>query len=85
MSMLARPVYNYAEVDRLLRLTPGTAKRWIDGYERAGQLDCLNEMAQGFGDRVTLAGYVGLKTLRHIPVFFLVDRGGDVSRRALDP
>lgn len=35
--MLARPVYNYSEVDRLLRLTPGTAKRWIDGYERAGR------------------------------------------------
>ncbi len=38
VSMLARPVYNYAEVDRLLRLTPGTAKRWIDGYERAGRV-----------------------------------------------
>ena len=34
VSMLARPLYRYAEVDRLLRLTPGTAKRWIDGYER---------------------------------------------------
>src|SRR5262249_18486788 len=39
VSMLARPVYNYAEADRLLRLTPGTAKRWIDGYERAGRGD----------------------------------------------
>ena len=38
VSLLARPVYNYAEVDRLLRLTPGTAKRWIDGYERAGRV-----------------------------------------------
>jgi uncharacterized protein (DUF433 family) len=38
VSMLARPVYTYAEVDRLLRLTPGTAKRWIDGYERAGRV-----------------------------------------------
>lgn len=37
VSMLARPVYRYAEVDRLLRLTPGTAKRWIDGYERSGR------------------------------------------------
>ncbi len=36
--MLARPVYNYAEVDRLLRLTPGTAQRWIDGDERAGRV-----------------------------------------------
>lgn len=35
--MLDRPVYNYAETDRLLRLTPGTARRWVDGYERAGR------------------------------------------------
>lgn len=35
--MLDRPVYGYAEADRLLRLTPGTAKRWINGYERAGR------------------------------------------------
>lgn len=38
VSMLERPVYNYAEVDRLLRLTPGTAKRWIDGYERGKRI-----------------------------------------------
>jgi len=35
--MLDRPVYSYPETDRLLRLTPGTARRWIDGYERAGR------------------------------------------------
>lgn len=35
--MLDRPVYQYAEVDRLLRLTPGTAKRWINGYRRDGR------------------------------------------------
>ncbi|MGH3711554.1 MAG: hypothetical protein ACRDRQ_26400 [Pseudonocardiaceae bacterium] len=38
VSMLERPVYSYAEIDRLLRLTPGTAKRWIDGYKRAGRV-----------------------------------------------
>jgi uncharacterized protein (DUF433 family) len=37
VSMLDRPVYGYAEVDRLLRLTPGTAKRWINGYQREGR------------------------------------------------
>ncbi|MGH3931186.1 MAG: hypothetical protein ACRDTF_14550 [Pseudonocardiaceae bacterium] len=37
VSMLDRPVYSFAETDRLLRLTPGTARRWIDGYERAGR------------------------------------------------
>ena len=35
-SMLDREVYVFAEVDRLIGLTPGTAKRWINGYERAG-------------------------------------------------
>lgn len=37
VSLLDRPVYGYAEVDRLLRLTPGTAKRWINGYQRDGR------------------------------------------------
>lgn len=37
VSMLDRPVSSYAETDRLLRLTPSTARRWIDGYERAGR------------------------------------------------
>jgi uncharacterized protein (DUF433 family) len=37
ISMLDRPVYQYAEVDRLLRLTSGTAKRWINGYRRDGR------------------------------------------------
>jgi uncharacterized protein (DUF433 family) len=35
-SMLEREVYVFAEVDRLIGLTPGTAKRWINGYERDG-------------------------------------------------
>jgi uncharacterized protein (DUF433 family) len=37
VSLLDRPVYTYAEADRLLHLTPGTAKRWINGYERGGR------------------------------------------------
>lgn len=35
--MLDRPVYGYAETDRLLRLSSGTAKRWINGYRRGGR------------------------------------------------
>jgi uncharacterized protein (DUF433 family) len=35
-SMLDREVYTYPEVDRLIGLHGGTAKRWINGYERAG-------------------------------------------------
>ena len=36
-SMLDREVYVYAEVDRLIGLPAGTAKRWINGYERRGK------------------------------------------------
>jgi uncharacterized protein (DUF433 family)/transposase len=36
VSLLERPVYGYAEADRLLRVSPGTAQRWINGYKRAG-------------------------------------------------
>jgi uncharacterized protein (DUF433 family) len=35
-SMLDREVYVYAEVDRLIGLHGGTARRWINGYERGG-------------------------------------------------
>lgn len=35
-SLLDRPVYGMAQVDRVLGLTPGTARRWIDGYTRRG-------------------------------------------------
>lgn len=36
--MLDREVYVYTEVDRLIGLRSGTARRWINGYERAGKL-----------------------------------------------
>lgn len=35
--MLDRPVYTYREVDRLLGLNQGTAKRWVNGYRHAGR------------------------------------------------
>jgi uncharacterized protein (DUF433 family) len=35
--LLERPTYGIVEVDRLLRLSSGTARRWIDGYERSGK------------------------------------------------
>lgn len=34
VDLLERPLYGMAQVDRLLGLTPGTARRWIDGYRR---------------------------------------------------
>jgi hypothetical protein len=36
-ALLERPTYGFPEVDDLLRLSPGTAKRWVDGYERQGR------------------------------------------------
>jgi uncharacterized protein (DUF433 family) len=36
VELLDRPTYGITQVDRLLSLRPGTAKRWIDGYVRAG-------------------------------------------------
>ena len=36
-SVLERPIYGMAQVDGLLGLAAGTARRWIDGYERNGK------------------------------------------------
>lgn len=37
VAVLDRPVYGMSQVDRLLGVPAGTARRWIDGYERAGK------------------------------------------------
>ena len=37
VSMLDREVYLYAEVDGLTGLASGTARRWINGYQRGGR------------------------------------------------
>jgi uncharacterized protein (DUF433 family) len=37
VDLLERRVYDMAQVDRLLGLSGGTAKRWIDGYERGSR------------------------------------------------
>jgi uncharacterized protein (DUF433 family) len=37
VDLLDRPVYGMRQIDRLLGLTPGTARRWIDGYTRGGR------------------------------------------------
>lgn len=36
INLLDRPTYGFNQVDRLLRLRSGTARRWIDGYTRGG-------------------------------------------------
>jgi hypothetical protein len=34
-SLLDRAIYSYSDVDRLVGLRPGTARRWLEGYERS--------------------------------------------------
>jgi len=36
--LLDRAVYSYADVDRTLRLRPGTTRRWLNGYLRKNRL-----------------------------------------------
>ncbi len=36
-ALLDRAIYSYADVDRLVGLHSGTARRWLDGYRRAGR------------------------------------------------
>jgi len=37
IDLLERPTYGMSQVDRILGLPGGTARRWIDGYERGGK------------------------------------------------
>ncbi|TQJ31328.1 DUF433 domain-containing protein [Microbacterium sp. SLBN-146] len=36
-ALLDRAIYSYADVDRLVGLHTGTARRWLDGYQRSGR------------------------------------------------
>lgn len=36
-SLLDRAIYSYSDVDRLVGLHSGTARRWLEGYERSGR------------------------------------------------
>lgn len=54
--LLARPVYGMAQVDWVLRLYPGTARRWIDGYERAGKSYAPIVRLQQTGDEIVTWG-----------------------------
>lgn len=36
ISLLDRAIYSYADVDRIIGVHPGTARRWLEGYRRAG-------------------------------------------------
>lgn len=37
ISLLDRAIYSYGDVDRLVGVSPGTARRWLEGYARGGR------------------------------------------------
>lgn len=58
-SLLHREVYVMSQVDRLLDLGIGTARRWIDGYERRGrQYEPLVRAETTGSDAVTWGEFV---------------------------
>ncbi|MGN6126896.1 MAG: DUF433 domain-containing protein [Humibacter sp.] len=73
-SLLDRPIYAYSDVDRLVGLRSGTARRWLEGYERAGRFydPVLREQPTGY-DIVTWGEMVEARLLaefrsRQVPV-----------------
>ncbi|MEJ5914493.1 DUF433 domain-containing protein [Pseudokineococcus sp. 1T1Z-3] len=64
ISYLERPVYAFAQVDDLLRLGPGTARRWVDGYRRGGRTypPVVRETSTG-SDVVTWGEFVETRLL----------------------
>ncbi len=56
-SVLDREVYLYAEVDRLVGMTSGTARRWINGYRGGRTLTLYPPICELH--RVTQSGDVG--------------------------
>lgn len=73
-SLLDRAIYSYPDVDRLVGLHEGTAKRWLEGYTRAGKFydPVLREEPTG-SDSVTWGEMVESRLLaeyrsRDVPV-----------------
>lgn len=73
-SLLDRAIYSYADVDRLVGLHSGTARRWLDGYTRSGRIydPVLREQPTGV-DVVTWGEMVEARLLaefrsQHVPV-----------------
>lgn len=67
ISLLHRPVYTYPQVDRLLGLTSGTARRWINGLParsadlRADHPPGVAEYDVGHVGRIHRSQVAGLK------------------------
>ena len=72
--MLDRAIYSYPDVDRLVGLHSGTAKRWLEGYERGGRFyDPVLRPEPTGGDAVTWGEMVEARLLaelrsREVPV-----------------
>jgi uncharacterized protein (DUF433 family) len=64
VNLLERPVYGLAQVDRILGLRGGTARRWIDGYRRADKryAPIIREASTG-SDVVTWGEFVETRLL----------------------
>lgn len=54
--ILERGIYGMSQVDRLLELPAGTARRWIDGYERAGKRYASVIREDSTGDEIVTWG-----------------------------
>jgi len=73
-SLLDRAIYSYGDVDRLVGLHAGTARRWLEGYERAGRFyDPVLRPDPTGGDEVTWGEMVEARLLaefrsRDVPV-----------------
>lgn len=54
VDLLGREIYSFSDVDRLIGLSPGTGRRWIDGYRRGGRsYDPILRSQSTGSDRVT--------------------------------
>jgi uncharacterized protein (DUF433 family) len=56
VSLLDRAIYSYADVDRLVGLHAGTARRWLEGYERVGRFYDPVLRSERTGDEVVTWG-----------------------------
>jgi uncharacterized protein (DUF433 family) len=64
VDLLERPVYGLSQVDYILGLTPGTARRWIDGYRRGERsYDPVVRLRTTGSDTVTWGEFVETRLL----------------------
>lgn len=79
ISMLDRAIYSYSDVDRLVGVREGTARRWLEGYARGGKFyDPVLREAPSGTDVVTWGEMVEARLLAEF-------RSRDVSVQRLRP